>query len=107
MLGASVLAVRGDSTFPQPSGPMDNPANFRPIALSNCEGKIFFALLWKAMLENMLKNSFFDKRLQKGFLPGVAGCPEHSALRILADAIQDARSHQHAICIQVIMARPP
>ena len=49
------------------------------------------------MLENMLKNSFFDRRLQKGFLPGVAGCLEHSAL--LADAIQDARSHQRAICI--------
>ena len=49
------------------------------------------------MLQNMLKNSFFDQRLQKGFLPGVAGCLEHSAL--LADAIQDARSHQRAICI--------
>ena len=60
--------------------------NFRPITLSNCEGKIFFALLGKAMLENMLKNSFFDQRLQKGFLPGVAGCLGHSAL--LADAIQ-------------------
>ena len=49
------------------------------------------------MLENMLKNSFFDRRLQKGFLPGVAGCLEHSAL--LADEIQDARFHQRAICI--------
>ena len=76
---------------------MDNPANFRPIALSNCEGKIFFAFLGKAMLENMLKNSFFDQRLQKGFLPGVADCLEQSAL--LADAIQDARYHQCAICI--------
>ena len=46
------------------SGPTDNPANFRPIALSNCEGKIFFAPLGKAMLENRLKNSFFDQRLQ-------------------------------------------
>ena len=75
------------------SGPTDNSANFRPIVLSNCEGKIFFALLGKAML----KNSFFDQRLQKGFLPGVAGCLEHSAL--LADAIQEARSRQRAICI--------
>ena len=79
------------------SGPTDNPANFRPIALSNCEGKIFFALLGKAILEHMLKNSFFDQKVQKGFLPGVAGCLEHSAL--LADAIHDARSHQRAICI--------
>ena len=96
MLGASVLAVRGNSTFPQIRTD-GQPSQFQTIALSNCEGKIFFALLGKAMLENMLKNSFFDQRRQKGFLPGVAGCLEHSAL--LADAILDARSHQRAICI--------
>ena len=79
------------------SGPSDNPANFRPIALSNCEGRIFFALLGKVMLRHMTKNSFFDRRVQKGFLPGVAGCLEHSAL--LSDALRDARSNQRSICI--------
>ena len=45
----------------------------------------------------MLRNSFFDKRLQKGFLPDVAGCLEHSSL--LSDALRDARAHQRSICI--------
>ena len=45
----------------------------------------------------MLRNLFFDKRLQKGFLPDVAGCLEHSSL--LSDALRDARAHQRSICI--------
>ena len=64
-------------------GPATEPSNFRPIALTNCDGKIFFALVGKAIREHMIRNSFFDLRLQKGFLPGVAGCLEHSSLRLL------------------------
>ena len=78
-------------------GCTDDPANFRPISLSNCDGKIFFALLGKVIQNHMTKNSFFDYRIQKGFLPGVSGCLEHSTL--LAEAIRDARSHQRSICI--------
>ena len=79
------------------SGSTKDPSNFRPIALSNCEGKVFFSLFSKAVLRHMLRNSFFDKRLQKGFLPDVAGCLEHSSL--LSDALRDARAHQRSICI--------
>ena len=79
------------------SGSTNDPSNFRPIALSNCEGKVFFSLVSKAVLRHMLRNSFFDKRLQKGFLPDVAGCLEHSSL--LSDALRDARAHQRSICI--------
>ena len=47
----------------------------------------------------MLRNSYLDKRLQKGFLPDVAGCLEHSSL--LSDALRarDARAHKRSICI--------
>ena len=45
----------------------------------------------------MIRNSFFDLRLQKGFLPGVAGCLEHSSL--LTEALRDARSRKRSICI--------
>ena len=79
------------------SGSTNDPSNFRPIALSNCEGKVFFSLVSKAVLRHMLRNLFFDKRLQKGFLPDVAGCLEHSSL--LSDALRDARAHQRSICI--------
>ena len=79
------------------SGPTDDPTNFRPIALSNCDGKLFFALVSKAVLRHMIRNSFFDMRLQKGFLPDVSGCLEHSSL--LSEALRDARAHQRSICI--------
>ena len=79
------------------SGSPSEPSNFRPIALTNCDGKIFFALVAKSALKHMTKNSFFDLRLQKGFLPGVSGCIEHTSL--ISEALRDARSHQRSICV--------
>ena len=79
------------------SGSPNEPSNFRPIALTNCDGKIFFALVAKSVLEHMTKNSFFDLRLQKGFLPGVSGCIEHTSL--ISEALRNARSHQRSIYV--------
>ena len=45
----------------------------------------------------MTKNSFFDLRLQKGFLPGVSVCTGHTSL--ISEALRDARSHQRSICV--------
>lgn len=78
-------------------GATDDPANFRPISLSNSDGKIFFALVSKAISQHMIRNNYFDRRVQKGFLPGIAGCLEHSSL--LSEALRDARAHQRSICI--------
>ena len=52
-------------------GPADNPGNFRPIALSNCDGKIFFGLINQCAQQDCIKSKFFDHRLQRGFMPGV------------------------------------
>ena len=79
------------------SGSPNEPSDFRPIALTNCDGKIFFALVVKSVLKHMTKNSFFDLRLQMGFLPGVSGCIEHTSL--ISEALRDARSHQRSICV--------
>ena len=79
------------------SGSPNERSNFRPIALTNCDGKIFFALVAKSVLKHMTKNSFFDLRLQKGFLLGVSGCIEHTSL--ISEALRDARSHQRSICV--------
>ena len=51
----------------------------------------------------MTKNSFFDLRLQKGFLPGVSGCIEHTSL--ISEALRDARSHQRSICVSCLDLR--
>ena len=47
-------------------------ASIRPSkpALTNCDGKIFFAQVANSILKHMTRNSFFDLRLQKGFFAG-------------------------------------
>ena len=54
-----------------------HPANFRPIALTPCIGKIFTTLLRNRWLKFMLLNQYFDPSLQKAFLPTTPGCTEH------------------------------
>ena len=49
------------------SGTNSDPTNFRPIALSNCDGKLFFSLLSKSFTSYMIRNEYFDKQTQKGF----------------------------------------
>ena len=78
------------------SGSADNPANFRPIALTNCDGKIFFSLVANRITSYMCRNAYFDGFTQKGFLPGIAGCVEHATLS--HEAIRDARLHHRGIC---------
>jgi hypothetical protein len=45
----------------------------------------------------MVANSYFDGATQKGSVPGVSGCIEHSA--VLREALGDARRRQKSICI--------
>ena len=62
------------------SGPAEDLANFRPIALTNCDGKIFFSIVAGRITSYMRNNKYFDGLTQKGFLPGIAGCIEHATL---------------------------
>ena len=78
------------------SGTTSDPTNFRPIALSNCDGKLFFSLLSKSFTSYMIRNEYFDKQTQKGFLPGISGCVEHAC--ISQEALRDARQHRRSIC---------
>lgn len=79
---------------------LDDPSQFRPIALSNCDGKLFFTLLSKRLLEYLLSNSYMSTRVQKGFLPKVAGCVEHSSLTL--SALRDAKRAGTGICVSWI-----
>ena len=78
------------------SGTTSDPTNFRPIALSNCDGKLFFSLLSKSFTSYMIRNEYFDKQTQKGFLPGISGSVEHAC--ISQEALRDARRHRRSIC---------
>ena len=75
-----------------------NPANFRPIALIPCIGKIFTTLLrnhWLSYMYMLLNGyMYLDPSLQKAFMPTVPGCTEHhlKLSSILAEAREKHKS---------------
>ena len=77
-------------------GDQKNPANFRPIALSNCDSKIFFSLVASVTTTYMRSNNYFDGLTQKGFLPKMSGCVEHASLSW--EALRDAKENHRSIC---------
>ena len=77
-----------------------DPAEFRPIALLNSEGRLFFTLMEWRLSDYMIKNGYFDTTVQKGFMREVAGCVEHS--ETIYRAAQDARIHGRDLCVSWI-----
>ena len=55
--------------------------DFRPIALLNVEGKIFFSLISKKLEDHIIKkNEIINKSIQKGCMAKVPGCWEHMSV---------------------------
>ena len=65
---------------------------FRPISLLNVEGKIFFAVLASKLTNYLLTNKYIDPSVQKGGVPGIAGCLEHG--NMIWEAIQKAKTNK-------------
>ena len=62
---------------PSPSKTED----FRPIALLNVEGKLFFSLISKRLGKRIIPNNkFINTSVQKGFMEKVFGCREHMSM---------------------------
>ena len=62
---------------------------FRTISLLNTEGRIFWKLKANKLTEFVTRNSYIDSSIQKGGIPGVSGCLEHTA--ILSHLIAEAK----------------
>ena len=62
---------------------------FRTISLLNVEGKIFMSLLSRRLTSFLLKNEYIDTSVQKGGIPGVAGCMEHTS--VITQIIREAK----------------
>ena len=77
------------------SDPSD-PANFRPIALTLCIGKIY-TIIKDRLLDFMKANCYFDTKIQKAFMPSVPGCIEHYTK--LAAAVSEAHTHHKSLCV--------
>jgi hypothetical protein len=78
------------------SANLSDPAEFRPIALTNTVGKIFFAVIAKRLEKYMTENSFISK-VQKGFKADTPGCLEHSFA--MFEALLDAKHNQKQIVV--------
>ena len=72
------------------------PSEFRPIAVGDAAGKIFFSIIADRLQDFMIENNFIKKTIQKGFLSGVSGCIEHPFA--LYEALRDAFANHRSIC---------
>ena len=64
---------------------------FRTISLLNVEGKIFFKMKADKITAYLLENNYIDTRIQKGGVPGISGCLEHTAIvtQMIREAIRN------------------
>ena len=72
-------------------------SDFRPITMTNTNGKILLSLLAKRALTYMKKNNYFDASIQKGYINEVAGCAEHTTL--LSELMKNAKQRNRQITV--------
>eukprot|EP01116_Phalansterium_solitarium_P012518 TRINITY_DN288_c0_g1_i4.p1 TRINITY_DN288_c0_g1~~TRINITY_DN288_c0_g1_i4.p1 ORF type:complete len:1252 (-),score=337.45 TRINITY_DN288_c0_g1_i4:506-4261(-) len=77
------------------SDQLDLPKEFRPIALLNVAGKVFFSVVNKRLESYMIGNGYINLAVQKAFTTGVPGCLEHTAR--LAEALRLAKENRREI----------
>ena len=62
---------------------------FRTISLLNVEGKLFFGMKADRLTQFAMANGRIDTSIQKGGVPGMAGCLEHTS--VLSQLIREAK----------------
>jgi hypothetical protein len=76
---------------------LDDPSEFRPIAITNTLGKIFFSIISARLQDFLVKNNYISTIIQKGFLSGIPGCVEHAFS--LWEALREAKEDKRAIVL--------
>ena len=72
-------------------------SQFRTISLLNVEGKIFLAVIARRITKYMLDNGYIDTSVQKGGVPGVPGCLEHTSA--LTHIIHEAKKNKGELAV--------
>ena len=70
---------------------------FRTISLMNVEGKLYFALRADRLLKYTLQNQYIDTSIQKGGVPAISGCIEHTS--ILSQLIREAKAEKKDLVV--------
>ena len=70
---------------------------FRPISLLNVEGKVFFMIMASRLTQYVMSNRYIDTTIQKGGVPGVPGCIEHTTM--IWESIQQARRNRLSLYV--------
>ena len=70
---------------------------FRTISLLNVEGKIFFSLKADRITDFLIKNKYINASIQKGGIPNVSGCIEHTS--ILSQLIKEAKKEKKNLVV--------
>ena len=70
---------------------------FRTISLLNVEGKLFFSIKADRLTEFLTGSGYIDPAIQKGGVPGVSGCLEHTA--ILSQLIREAKTEKKNLVV--------
>ena len=83
--------------IPKVSTPSDTKlSDFRPIALLNVKGKLFFSLISKRLEIHLIHNNkFINNSIQKCCMDKVPGCWEH--LSMVWHALKEARTHKSTL----------
>ena len=67
----------------------ENIDQFRVISLLSVESKIFFSIIARRLSSFLLSNKYIGTSVQKGGIPGVPGCLEHTG--VVTQLIREAR----------------
>ena len=70
---------------------------FRTISLLNVEGKLFFSLKSERIIDYVLANGYIDTSIQKGGVPGVSGCLEHTS--VISQLIREAKKEKKNLVV--------
>ena len=57
---------------------LDIVSEFRPITMTATMGNMFLSIISDRLQRFLVHNQYIPRKVQKGFLAGIAGCVEHS-----------------------------